>query len=734
VAVIVSLRPDLDDEQLVADGGSATVNTHNLLLELIRRVTDDRTKPPVGEQPDPDRDRPYRNQLTPRGDPFIATHDAPVFLSLWLYCLICPSTVFHKIRNRPSSPAGACSLTERRARGCEAMQARLSNRLDRPVNDSYDHTLGPARAEITLVEYGSYACPYCRAANEQIAAVRDQLGDRVRYVFRHYPLVGNDIARRAAELAEHADNPKSFWNAHVGLMTRSPTLTEDDLRAVTRELDLLPEDTKEAHQTAQRARARVDADVASARASGVMLTPTFFINSRRYDGPWDKTTLAEAMLGTLGHRLRAAALDFADWAPSAGILLLIATCLAISLTNSGLRDGFTTLWEQSAGLTFGQASFQMSLSEWINDGLLTIFFLVVGLEIKREFSVGRLANLRSGALPVAAAVGGMVVPATLYFSLIPSGPGSSGWGIPMTTDTAFAIALIVMMGRRVPIELRIFLTAAAIVDDLGSIVIVAFFYSGRLDLHYLTAAAVTIGALALLNRSRIYSVTPYLLLGVALWACVHASGLHPTMAGVILALFIPTRPPPNLTALKAQANAILTTEAAHSSEPLRHGPSLPGLRALDAIHDLLESPADRLLRHAGARSSYIVLPLFALANAGVAVSMNVLSGHELLMLAVMVGLTIGKPLGLVSASALAVWLRLAVKPDEYSWRQLIGAGALAGIGFTMSLFIAGQAFPRESEFAAAKIAVFVASMLSAIIGVVVLWNARGPTDVCRVTS
>ncbi len=614
------------------------------------------------------------------------------------------------------------------------MQTRLSNRLDRPVDDTYDHTLGPARAEITLVEYGSYACPHCRAANEQIAAVRDQLGDRVRYVFRHFPLVGSDIARRAAQLAEQADNPTRFWNAHVGLMTRSPTLTEDDLLGVTRELGLPPKDTDEAREAVHRARARVDADVVSARASGVMFTPTFFINGRRYDGPWDKTTLAEAMLGTLGHRLRAAALDFADWAPSAGILLLIATCLAISLTNSGLRHGFATFWEQRAGFTFGQTGFQMSLTDWINDGLLTIFFLVVGLEIKREFSVGRLASLRSGALPVAAAVGGMVVPALLYLSLTFSGPGSRGWGIPMTTDTAFAIALIVMMGRRVPIELRIFLTAAAIVDDLGAIVIVAFFYSGRLDLYYLAAAGVTVVALALLNRSRIYSVTPYLLLGVVLWACVHASGLHATMAGVILALFIPTRPPPNLTALKAQANTILTAEAVHSSEPLRHGPSLPGLRALDAIHDLLESPADRLLRYAGARSSYVVLPLFALANAGVALTMSDLSGHEPLMLAIMVGLTIGKPLGLVSASALAVRLRLAVKPDEYSWRQLIGAGALAGIGFTMSLFIAGQAFPTESEFAAAKIAVFAASVLSAIIGVVVLWNARGPTDVDSLTS
>jgi NhaA family Na+:H+ antiporter len=319
----------------------------------------------------------------------------------------------------------------------------------------------------------------------------------------------------------------------------------------------------------------------------------------------------------------------------------------------------------------------------------------------------------------------MVVPAILYVLLTPVGAWSHGWGVPMATDTAFAVALIVMMGSRVPAELRVFLTAAAIVDDIGAIIVVAIFYSGTINFGYLAGAAAIVAALALLNRSHIYSVTPYVLLGVVLWAFVLASGLHATMAGVILALFIPTRPPPNLTALMVQADAILTTEARRSGEVLRHGPSLPAMRALDAIHDRLESPADRLLRSAGGPSSYVVLPLFALANAGVAVTANVLAGHEPLMLAIMVALVIGKPLGLVSASALAVRLGIAIKPDEYSWRQLIGAGALAGIGFTMSLFIASQAFPTESDFAVAKMAVFAASIVSAILGVAILWNADG---------
>ena len=464
----------------------------------------------------------------------------------------------------------------------------LGNRLDRPVDDKSDHILGPPEAAVTLVEYGSYACPYCRAANERIAEVRDQFGDRMRYIFRHRPLVGVALARRAAELVERADDPKSFWNAHLKLMTRSETLTEDDVIAVARDLGVSADCGPPEDPAVIRAKARVDADEASAAASGAIVTPTFFINGRRYDGPWDESALADAMLGTLGHRVRSAALDFASWGPSAGVLLLLATIVAVALTNSSLGPGFAAFWEQEFGLTFGGVSFSQSLLHWIDDGLLTVFFLVVGLEIKREFTVGHLSGWRSAALPVAGAIGGMAAPAALYLLIVPSGPWSHGWGVPMSTDTAFAVALIVMLGPRVPIELRIFLTAAAIVDDLGTILAVAIFYSGGLSLIYIAPAGALVAALAMLNRSHVYTLAPYVVVGVALWACVLASGLHPTLAGVILALFIPTRPPPNLTALTTQASAIIAAEAAHGSEVLHHGPSAPALRALDAIHDRLE--------------------------------------------------------------------------------------------------------------------------------------------------
>jgi NhaA family Na+:H+ antiporter len=629
-----------------------------------------------------------------------------------------------------NEPAPACAVPESTGSIEPADQvteipapAAATNRLDRPVDPVRDHLLGPANAPITLVEYGSYACPYCRAANERITEVRGQLGDRLRYVFRHRPLIGSDLARPAADLAESAADHAQFWNAHVTLMTRSATLSEGDLQAVAETLGVARLDPDRAGEVRAQARRRVDHDIESSRASGVHYTPTFFINGRRYDGPWDESSFADAMLGTLGHRVRTAALTFAAWAPSAGILLLLASLAALALTNSPLGPAFQGIWHTELGVAFGEAGFRLPLVEWVNDALLTVFFLVVGLEIKREITVGHLASRQAAALPIAAAVGGMVAPALLYLAFVPSGAWAVGWGVPMSTDTAFAVALIAMLGARVPVELRIFLTAAAIVDDIGSIIVVAVFYSGDLRWEYLAAAAGITLTLALLNRSGVYRVSPYIFAGVVLWACVFAGGLHGTLAGVLLAALIPTRPPPDLKTLAMQADTILTAEAEHSREQLRRGPSTPALAALDAIFERLESPADRLLRNAAPRSSYLVLPIFALANAGVAITPAVVSHHEALLLAIGAGLVVGKPLGFVLACALAVRLRLAQKPGAYSWGQILGAGALAGIGFTMSLFIAGQAFPASEDFAAAKVAVLAASLVSSLLGVAVLWGA-----------
>jgi NhaA family Na+:H+ antiporter len=592
-------------------------------------------------------------------------------------------------------------------------------RLDRPVDPGHDYVLGPEAAPMTLVEYGSYACPYCHAAHAVVTRLRDRFGDRMRYVFRYRPITGSDEAQRAAVLVEYVSRKTGeFWPLHDVLMQRGAAIEPAELDALAAEH---PVPNAPAEALWQQAAARVRDDIESAQRSGALVSPTFFVNGRRYEGAWDEASLAEAMLGSLGHRLHAASVDFARWAPSTGLLLIAMTLLAVALANSGLAPAFESLWQRPLALRLGEAEFALPLRQWINDGLLAIFFLVVGLEIKRELTVGRLASARAAALPIAGAIGGMVAPALIYLAVVPDGALSAGWGTTISTDTAFAIALIVLLGERVPIELRVFLTAAVIVDDLVAIAVVAIFYGEHLHPIYIAAAlGITLG-LVMLNRTGVYRALPYATLGLVLWVCLHHAGVHATLAGVVLALVTPTRPPANLAGLNGQAEMIFQAELRRMRDGvMHHGPSEPALQALDAIHDRIESPASKLLRTVEPWSSYFVLPLFAFANAGVAWSGGLLHAHGALMAAIVLGLVVGKPLGIVAAAALAVRLRIADKPAAYSWRQLTGAGALAGIGFTMSLFIAGHAFPGEADFAAAKIAIFAASLLAGSVGVALL--------------
>lgn len=600
------------------------------------------------------------------------------------------------------------------------------NRLN-PVPDTrHDHILGSFEAGVTLVEYGSYACPTCHVAHRVVANLRERFGDQLRYVFRHRPISGNEDALLAAELAEYAfQTTGQFWPVHDSLMERGLSFHANDLAQIVQEFALPPRN--EASAPAWRtAKLKVQEDIQSAQWGGALITPTFFINNRRYEGPWDESALAEAMLGSLGHRLHTASIDFVRWAPSTGLLLLLMTIVALLVTNLPFGSAFQSWWSKPFGLYFGNAAFTLSLLTWINEGFLSIFFFVVGLEVKREFTVGRLATWRAAALPVLASLGGMVIPALIYLALAPPGL-LEGWGIPIATDTAFAIALLVLLGDRVPVELRVFLTAAVIIDDLAAIAVVALFYSGEIAMSYLAVSAVISGFLIALNYWGVYRPLPYVMLGVALWFCLHAAGLHATLAGVILAIATPTRPPANLPALMAHAEAVVETEMKYVGESVRRrGPSESALRALDVIHNRIESPASKLFRSIGPWSSYVVLPIFALANAGVVWSIDIIKGHEGLILALILGLVLGKPLGITLIAWISVRLGAAVKPAEYTWRQLAGAGALAGIGFTMSLFIAGQAFPDEADFAAAKIAIFMASLVAGGVGVAILWRRAEP--------
>jgi NhaA family Na+:H+ antiporter len=544
----------------------------------------------------------------------------------------------------------------------------------------------------------------------------------MRYVFRHLPLDDNEDALRAAELAEYAaETTGQFWKVHQTLMRRGPRFAPGDFEQIAREFDLPNVAT---HETAlHTAQQRVREDIESAQRSGARVTPTFFINGRRYVGAWDESSLADAMLAPLGHRIQTAAFQFVRWGPSSGLLLGLATLLALVLSNLSVGAAFQSWWNTRLGFQWGGSTFALTLLDWVNHGLLTIFFIVVGLEIKREFTVGHLATFRSGALPVIAALGGIVLPALIY-ALIAPPHLRQGWGIPIGTDTAFAVALIVLLGDRVPIELRVFLTAAVIIDDIVAIAVIALFYCGDIETIFLIAGAAMVVLHIVHNRAGVYGALPYAVCGIILWFFLHEAGLHATLAGVILAVLIPTRPPANMKALLAQAATVIHEEDLHSGEAMRPGPSEPALRTLDTIHDRIESPADKLLRSVEPWSSYVVLPIFALANAGVAWSSDVFQQNGRLMIAIIMGLVVGKSTGIVGAAWLAVRSGIAVKPEAYSWRQLIGAGALGGIGFTMSLFIAGLAFTNAADYAAAKIAIFIASIIAAAFGAIVLYPRR----------
>jgi len=596
-----------------------------------------------------------------------------------------------------------------------------------PVDVGRDHILGLPDAELTLVEYGSYASRRSHAVHEVVEGLRSRFGERMRYVFRHLPSADNELAKRASELAEYAGQTRGvFWEVHEALMERGAALTQGDINQIAQSFDLPLADAAHRPQL-EAAQSRVTEDINSARGSGAPAAPAFFINGRLYEGPWDESSIADSLLGTLGHRIQSAAFEFVRWGPSSGLLLGLATLLALVLSNSPLGPAFLAWWGTPLGLQWGERAFAHSVLHWVNHALLTVFFFVVGLEIKREFTVGHLSSFRAGALPVCAAFGGIALPALIYAFIAPPHL-RHGWGIPIGTDTAFAVALIVLLRDRVPVELRVFLTAAVIIDDIVAIGVIALFYSGDLHSGYLIAGCVVTAFLVLLNRAAIYSTLPYMVAGVVLWFVLHEAGLHATLAGVILAVLIPARPPANLGALLAQASTMIHLEDRHTGEAMRTGPSEPVLHALDAIHSRLESPADKLLRTVEPWSSYVVLPIFALANAGVVWSLGAFEGQGRLISAIVLGLVLGKPLGIVLAARASVASGLAVKPDVYSWRQLCGAGALGGIGFTMSLFIAGVAFPDSGDHAAAKIAIFLASLIAGALGVLILMPRPQVTD------
>jgi Na+:H+ antiporter, NhaA family len=378
------------------------------------------------------------------------------------------------------------------------------------------------------------------------------------------------------------------------------------------------------------------------------------------------------------------ALGFIHHEATGGIFLLFAAILALIIANSAAFELYDSALHAPIALGAGALTLQKSVLHWINDGLMAIFFLLVGLEIKRELVAGELSTIKQATLPLAAAIGGMAVPALIYVFLNRHDPASlAGWAIPSATDIAFAVGVLAVLGSRIPPALKVFLLALAILDDLGAIIIIAIFYTSDLSVLSLALAAAGLAVLAIMNRMGVSQLSPFLLVGLFVWLCVLKSGVHATLAGVATALSIP------LNALKPDGKEW--------------------------------SPLETLMEQLHPWVTFFILPLFAFANAGVSlagVTMEQALGS--VPLGIALGLIVGKPVGIFAASWLAIRSGAADLPEGAGWTHILGAGMLAGIGFTMSLFIGSLAFPDPASAIDVRIGVLFASLVSAVAGYIVL--------------
>lgn len=408
--------------------------------------------------------------------------------------------------------------------------------------------------------------------------------------------------------------------------------------------------------------------------------------------------------------------DFLRIEAAGSILLLLATLAALLWVNlpfDGWADGYDRFWHTPLAVEIGDWRLEETLQHWVNDALMTLFFFVVGLEIKYELVHGDLRDPRTAALPIIGAVGGMVVPALLYLAVAGGGPARDGWGIPMATDIAFAVGVLGVLGRRIPSAARLFLLTLAIVDDIGAIVVIAIFYTADLHLEWLAVALALVAAMAALRAARVWAIPVYVVLGVATWFAMLESGVHATLAGVAIGLLTP-------------AVALVRPEVAsqYAADSLRdHELDAEELHRLRFLLAESVPVVERLQNRLHPVSSYVVLPVFALANAGVALGDGALGDAlgSTVALGIGAGLVLGKPFGIALACYVAIRLGVGRMPAGTSWPQLFGVGAVAGIGFTVSLFIAGLSFPGSPELTAdAKVGILLASLVAAVVGVVLL--------------
>ena len=420
--------------------------------------------------------------------------------------------------------------------------------------------------------------------------------------------------------------------------------------------------------------------------------------------------------------------DFAHKQSSGGILLIAATVIALVWANSPWAGSYAALWHTKLTVGIGDLSLSKDLTHWINDGLMAVFFFVVGLEIKREVLVGELSSVRNAALPVAAAVGGALVPALIYAAINAGTEGAAGWGIPMATDIAFALGVLALLGERAPVGLKVFLTALAIVDDIVAVLVIALFYTSEISWGALGVGAVFLAALIVANLIGVGRTLVYAVLGVGLWLCFLLSGVHATIAGVLLALTVPAISFINPGAFLERSRYVLDRfeQAGQKGENvLANEERQAALHALNRAAYKLEPPLHELEHALHPWVVFAIMPVFALANAGVQLGGGMADAlTSPVSLGIVAGLVVGKQLGITLFAWLAVKSGASELPAGIGWRQVYGASWLAGIGFTMSLFISDLAFPDGSLVETAKLGILAASVIAGVVGWTILRGAN----------
>ncbi|MEG0070938.1 MAG: Na+/H+ antiporter NhaA [Raoultibacter sp.] len=436
-----------------------------------------------------------------------------------------------------------------------------------------------------------------------------------------------------------------------------------------------------------------------------------------------------------GHQARyQKLLQFTHSSTKAAAAMLAAAIIALIVANSALFGSFTAFWETNITIGFGSAVYDMSLAHIINDVFMAVFFLMIGLEIKYEMTVGELTNIRQALFPVLAAFGGVLVPIIIYLIFNASNPDTAhGWGVPTATDIAFALGIMALLGNKVPNGVRVFLSTLAVADDIIAILVIAFFYGHAPSIVWLAAAGVIMVVLIIMNRSHVYSLVPYLAIGVLLWLCVFMSGIHSTIAGVLLAFTIPAGSRVNLKSFASWSGEKVkeANESFIADVPILGQDSyIENVSHLSKVARQVVPPATRLEHALHPWVNFLVLPLFALTNAGVCLIDGSLGNifADPVLYGVFLGLLVGKPVGILLFSIVTVKLKIAHLPEHSNWMHIIGAGILGGVGFTMAIFVANLAFSDPAIVTTAKVGILSASAMAGVIGFLFLWiQARRDT-------